>query len=67
MADNAGRIAGIVSIVLSVLSGVGGILNLMSRHPRRGLAFLIAGAILLILGIFLVVMSRRTSSDASGH
>ena len=67
MADNAGRIAGIVSIVLSVLSGVGGILNLMSRYPRRGLAFLIACGILLVLGIFLVVMSSRSSSDASGH
>ena len=64
MAGNGARVAGIVSIVVSVLAAVAGVLNFMSRHPRRGLAFLIACGVLLILGIVLVAVSSRKSSQA---
>jgi hypothetical protein len=59
MAGNGGRVAGIISIVLSVLAAVAGILNYAGKHPRRGLVALIACGVLLILGIVLFVASRR--------
>lgn len=64
MASNGGRTAGIVSIVISIMSAVAGILNLTSRHPKRGLAFLIACGVLLVLGIILVAVSARKSTQA---
>jgi hypothetical protein len=64
MAGNVRRVAGIVSIIVSVLAAVAGVLNLMSRHPRRGLAFLIACGVLLVLGVVLVALSSRKSSQA---
>jgi apolipoprotein N-acyltransferase len=64
MAGSGGRVAGIVSIVISVMAAVAGVLNLTSKHPRRGLAFLIACGVLLILGIILVVISGRKSTQA---
>ena len=64
MAGNGGRVAGIVSIFISVMAAVAGILNLASRHPCRGLAFLIACGVLLILGIILVAVSSRRSAKA---
>jgi len=61
MAGNGGRVAGIISIVLSALAAVAGILNYLGRHPRRGLAALIACGVLLILGIVLIAATGRKS------
>ena len=58
MAGSGVRIAGTISVVLAVLAAVVGILNYTSRHPRRGLAALIACGVLLVLGIILVVVGR---------
>ena len=59
MAGNGGRVAGIVSIVLSALAAVAGILNYAGKHPRRGLVALIACGVLLVLGIVLIIVTRR--------
>ena len=59
MAGNGARVAGIISIVLSALAAVAGILNYAGKHPRRGLVALVACGVLLILGIVLIVMARR--------
>jgi len=53
-----GKVAGIISIVLSALAAVAGILNYAGKHPRRGLVALIACGVLLILGIVLLVVAR---------
>ena len=58
---SGGRVAGIISFVLGVLAAVVGILNYVGRHPRRGLAALIACGVLLVLGIVLVVVGRGAS------
>ena len=60
---NGGKIAGIIAIVLSLVAGVGGILYI-GQHPHRSLALLIAFVILLVIGILLIVFSRRKSSLA---
>jgi uncharacterized membrane protein YwaF len=64
MAGNGGRIAGVISIVLSALAAVFAILNYTSRHTRRGLAALIACGILLVLGIILIVAAARGSKQS---
>jgi hypothetical protein len=66
MAGNGGRVAGIISIVLSGLAAVAGILNYLGRHPRRGLAALIACGVLLILGIILIAVSARKPTQSPG-
>jgi membrane protease YdiL (CAAX protease family) len=67
MAGNGGRVAGIVSIVLSILAAVVAILFYTSSHPKRGLALLVVCGVLLILGIVLVVMTGRKSPQVSGQ
>jgi hypothetical protein len=54
-----GKAAGVISIILAVGSGVAGILSYVNHHTRRGPAFLIACAVLLVLGVFLLVFSSR--------
>jgi hypothetical protein len=61
-----GRVAGIVSVVLSVLAAVAGILNYLGRHPRRGLAALIACGVLLVLGVILIIVGRGSPKAQSG-
>jgi len=63
---SGGRIAGIVSFGLAVLAAVAGILNYVGRHPRRGLAALIACGVLLILGIILVAVRGGASKTQPG-
>jgi uncharacterized membrane protein len=65
MAAQGGRIAGIVSIVLSVAAGVGGLLYYLSRHTLRGLVLFIACGILLILGIVLVALRGRAAGTGA--
>jgi apolipoprotein N-acyltransferase len=60
---SGGRIAGIVSIVVSVGAGVVGVLYLLNHYPRRGLAALIAFAALMIFGIILLTAAGRSSND----
>jgi len=57
-----GRVAGIIAIVLSLASGVFGIVNYTGGHPKRGLVLVIAFAILLVLGILLVALTGRKSA-----
>jgi len=64
MAGNGKRIAGFVAIVLAVLVGVADIVRYMGRHPHRAIAILVACGVLLILGIVLVAVSSRKSSQA---
>jgi len=54
-----GKAAGITAIVLSLLSGIVGILYYVNHHPRRGLVLLIGFALLLVLGILFLVRSGR--------
>ncbi len=61
MPGNGRRIAGIVAIVISVLSAVFGLLNYLGHHPRRGMAALVACGVFLILGIVLIAISGRNS------
>jgi hypothetical protein len=63
---SGGRVAGIVSVVLSVLAAVAGILNYLGRHPRRGLAALIVCGVLLVLGIILIIVGRGSAKAQSG-
>lgn len=63
MAGSGGRVAGIISIVLSALAAIAGILNYVGRHPRRGLAALIACGVLLVLGIVLIAVAGRKSQQ----
>lgn len=58
-----GRIAGIISIVLSLISGVVSIIYYTSRHTKRGLVLAIAFGVLLILGILLIVLTGRKSAS----
>ena len=67
MAGNGRRVAGIVAIVIAVLAGVGDIAYYMGLHPRRGIAVLIVCGVLLVLGIVLVAVPRRPSSQAPVH
>ena len=62
MGGNGGRIAGIISIVLSLAAGIGSILYYVSHHTKRGLVLLIAFGILVILGILLIALSGRKSA-----
>jgi len=64
MAGSGGRVAGIISIVLSALAAIAGTLNYVGRHPRRGLAALIACGVLLVLGIVLIVATSRKSQQS---
>ena len=64
MAGNGRRVAGIVAIVISVLVAVFDIVYYMGRHPRRGLAALIACGVLLVLGIVLIVATSRKSQQS---
>ena len=64
MASNGGRIAGIVAVVVSVLIALFDLLYYMSRHPRRSVVILIVCGVLLVLGIILVAVSGRKSSQA---
>ncbi len=63
---SGGRVAGIISVVLAVLAGVAGILNYAGHHPRRGLVALIAGAVLLVLGLVLIIVVRGSSRAQPG-
>jgi len=58
-----GRIAGIIAIVLALISGVVSIIFYTSRHTRRGLLLAIAFGVLLILGILLIVLTGRKSAS----
>ena len=61
---SGGRVAGLVSIVLSILAAVAGILNLVSHHPRRELAAFIACGVLLVLGVILIAVGGKASAKA---
>jgi hypothetical protein len=63
MGGNGGRIAGIIAIVLALISGVVSIIYYASRHTRRGLVLAIAFGVLLILGILLIVLTGRKSAS----
>lgn len=65
MNGNNGKIAGATAIVLSVASGIGGIIFYASHHTLRGLVLLIGFALLLVLGILFLVRSGRTSAPAN--
>ena len=58
-----GRIAGIIAIVLALISGVVSIIFYTSRHTRRGLLLAIGFGVLLILGILLIVLTGRKSAS----
>jgi hypothetical protein len=61
MAGNGGKVAGIISIVLSAIAAAAGIFYYTSGHPKRGLVALVGCGVLLILGIVLIVVTRRGS------
>ena len=63
MAGNGGRVAGIISIVIAAIAAVVGILNYAGKHPRRGLVALVGCGVLLVLGIVLIVVTRRGSTQ----
>lgn len=62
MGGNGGRIAGIIAIVLALISGVISIIYYTSHHTKRGLVLAIAFGVLLILGILLIVLTGRKSA-----
>jgi cyanate permease len=64
MAASSGGAAGIVSIVLGVAAGVGGILYYLARHTRRGIVLFIGCGVLLILGIVLIAIRKRPARAA---
>jgi len=55
----SGKVAGIAAIVLSLVSGIIGILYYVNHHTRRGLVLLIGFVLLLVLGILFLVLSGR--------
>jgi len=67
MASNGRRIAGIVAIVVAVVAALADVLFYLSQHPRRSIFILIICAILLVLGIVLVAVSGRKSSQATAR
>jgi len=54
-----GKVAGIAAIVLSLISGILGILFYLNHHTRRGLVLLIGFVLLLVLGILFLALSGR--------
>jgi apolipoprotein N-acyltransferase len=66
MAGSGGKVAGIISIVLSAAAAVVGILYFLSQHRLRGLAALIACGVLLILGIILIAAAGRKPTQSPG-
>ena len=65
MNGNSGKIAGVIAIVLSVASGIGGIIFYTGHHTLRGLVLLIGFVLLLVLGILFLVRSGRTSAPTT--
>jgi glucose uptake protein GlcU len=63
---SGGRVAGIISFVLAVVAAAGGVFLYTSRHPTKGLAAVIACAVLVILGVILFVTSRGPSKTQPG-
>ena len=63
MGGNGGRVAGIIAIVVALISGVISIIYYTSRHTKRGLVLAIAFGVLLILGILLIVLTRPKSAS----
>jgi hypothetical protein len=59
-------IAGIVAIILAVALAAFDVLYYTARHPRRGPVILVVCALLLIFGVILVVVGRRSGKAASG-
>jgi TRAP-type C4-dicarboxylate transport system permease small subunit len=66
MAGTGGKVAGIISIVLSALAAGVGIFYYLSQHRLRGLAALIACGVLLVLGIVLIAVTGRKSTQSPG-
>jgi len=56
-----GKIAGVVSIVLSLVSAAGGVVFYLGHHTKRTLALAIIFVVLLVIGIVLLVRSGRKS------
>jgi hypothetical protein len=54
-----GKVVGIAAIVLSLISGILGIMFYVNQHTRRGLVLLIGFVLLLVLGILFLVLSGR--------
>ncbi len=54
-----GKVAGVAAIVLSLVSGIIGILYYVNHHTRRGLVLLIGFVLLLVLGILFLALSGR--------
>jgi hypothetical protein len=54
-----GKTAGIAAIVLSLVSGIVGVLYYVNHHTVRGLVLLIGFALLLVIGILFIVRSGK--------
>jgi hypothetical protein len=65
LSGNGGRIAGIIGIVLALISGVISIIYYAGHHTKRGLVLAIAFGVLLVLGILLIVLTGRKGSSPS--
>jgi hypothetical protein len=63
---SGGRVAGIVSVALSVVAGVRGIVYYTTRHPTRGLVLVIACGALLVLGVVLIILGHGSSKATPG-
>ena len=57
MSGSGAMVAGIISLVLAVLSILAGFLN-RAHHPRRFIGFIVLFAIFLIAGVFLLLRGR---------
>ena len=60
------KVAGIVAIILGVALAAFDLVYYMGRHPRRGIAIIVVGAVLLVVGIILLVVRGGTSQTQSG-
>ena len=58
MSGSGAMVAGIISLVLAVLSILAGFLNRAHHHPHRFIGFIVLFAIFLIAGVFLLLRGR---------
>jgi len=60
-----GKVAGLIAVVLAVALAAFDLLGYMAHHPKRGIAILVVGAILLVAGIILLVARGGASQPKS--